>query len=270
MTRRRPTLPAPAGLSLAAALFLASAPLRAQAPADTFKNLQVLPKDISRDSLFTVMRGFADGLGVRCDFCHVAPEGTPFPKWPFQKDDKATKRKARFMLRMVEYLNGERLPELPEAAKAEREDPPVQVTCRTCHRGVPVPRPLDEVLALTAGSAGTDSAVAEYGDLRKAFYGRGAYDFGEETLIAAARRRMARQDTAGARRFLALNLESFPESVRTYVALAQVAEARSDTAAALDALHRAADLHPEGRTMEHIQKEIERLSPPGTSGTSGP
>lgn len=34
-------------------------------------NLQVLPKDIPKAQLVQTMRGFAMGLGVRCEHCHV-------------------------------------------------------------------------------------------------------------------------------------------------------------------------------------------------------
>lgn len=238
------------------------APALAQIPSK-FENLKVLPKDIARDSLAAVMRGFAFGLGVRCQFCHAGEEGQPFSEWKFQSDEKATKRKARFMLQMVNYLNEERLPGLMAAADAPREDPPVRITCRTCHHGVPVPRSLDELLALTAHDAGTDSAVAEYGHLRERYYGDGAYDFGEGTLIALARRLLADHDAPGAVRFLELNLENFPESVSTYFALAKVQEARGDTARAITALEKAAALHPEPGLAEAIEREAQKLKGSG-------
>ena len=52
--------------------------LAAQAP-EKFENLQVLPKDIARDSLLQIMRGFAFALGVRCEHCHVQHEGQQPP-----------------------------------------------------------------------------------------------------------------------------------------------------------------------------------------------
>ena len=36
-----------------------------------FKNLQVLPKNITIDSLDKIMDGFNVGLGVDCKFCHI-------------------------------------------------------------------------------------------------------------------------------------------------------------------------------------------------------
>src|SRR5262249_38141287 len=44
--------------------------VHAQIPA-TFKNLKVLPKDISRPALVGQMRQVAGALGVRCGFCHA-------------------------------------------------------------------------------------------------------------------------------------------------------------------------------------------------------
>jgi len=39
-------------------------------PQETFKNLKVLPKDISEQRLDSVMNEFEKALGVGCDFCH--------------------------------------------------------------------------------------------------------------------------------------------------------------------------------------------------------
>lgn len=39
-----------------------------------FKNLQVLPKNISQKDLQEIMADdFEDGLGVACNFCHAEP-----------------------------------------------------------------------------------------------------------------------------------------------------------------------------------------------------
>ena len=80
-------------------------PANAQIP-DAFTNLQVLPEDISRNSLVQIMRGFSFTLGVRCQYCHVGGDGISFEGVAFDKDDDEDKCKARFMMRMVETLNG--------------------------------------------------------------------------------------------------------------------------------------------------------------------
>jgi tetratricopeptide (TPR) repeat protein len=267
MARPRTAFRAAAPAGIASAILASSAALlwpatsaRAQIPSK-YENLKVLPKDITRDSLVSVMRGFALGLGVRCHFCHVGKEGQPFAQWNFKSDQKANKRKARFMLRMVEYLNQERLPTLPTRADARREDPPVTVTCHTCHHGVPVPRALGELLDLTSRRAGIDSAVALYGALRERFYGDGSYDFGERTLVELAERLVDAKRTTEAVRFLELNLELFPSSASTYLALAQAHEAGGDRSAAIAALERAAELRPDDR---RIRARLERLKQGGT------
>ena len=38
-------------------------------PPDSFTNLRVLPRDISRDTLVNMMAGFTRALGVRCPYC---------------------------------------------------------------------------------------------------------------------------------------------------------------------------------------------------------
>ena len=96
------------GLALAAVAALAAVlPPRgaaAQPAAQPPRNLQVLPKDIARDSLTQVMRGFTRALGVRCDYCHVqaTPDFSRTPSnmggWAWDRDDKLPKRTAREMI----------------------------------------------------------------------------------------------------------------------------------------------------------------------------
>src|SRR5262245_36659007 len=62
-----------------------------------FQNLTVLPKDIPRDQLTEMMRGFNAALGVNCNHCHVfvAP-GNPGNNMP--SDEKTPKLVARVMM----------------------------------------------------------------------------------------------------------------------------------------------------------------------------
>src|SRR3982750_125622 len=56
---------------------------------EKFENLQVLPKDIPRDTLIGVMRGFANSLGVRCTYCHVeSRDSTGAERVQWARDDK--------------------------------------------------------------------------------------------------------------------------------------------------------------------------------------
>jgi len=116
------------GISVAAAQTAPPAP-PAQAPfaVPPYKNLQVFPKDISRENLIANMKLFALSLGVRCTYCHVGEEGKPLSTFDFASDAKQKKKIARDMLRMAHRLNTD----LPGITG----DPSARITCYTCHRG---------------------------------------------------------------------------------------------------------------------------------------
>lgn len=101
------------------------------APSPT--NLQVLPKDIPRQELQATMRGFAQGLGVQCNYCHVA-EGRG-GRNDMASDEKPTKLTARVMMRMVDHVNEMLASDLGKPAANV-----VKVECITCHRGQAVPK----------------------------------------------------------------------------------------------------------------------------------
>ena len=136
-------------------------PSDAQIP-DEFTNLRFLAEDISQDSLMKVMRGFSFALDVRCQYCHVGGDGVSFAGVDFASDDDSDKLKARFMLRMVENLNRTVLPQIPE-----RDSPPVEVGCKTCHRSQPRPILLAHELRMVLDEHGADSAATRYRDLRE-------------------------------------------------------------------------------------------------------
>ena len=106
----------------------ASAAPSTQNTAPAFKNLKVLPDNISRDDLRKLMRQFTGDLGVQCEFCHAAADPVT------RREDRAsdanpTKETARYMIQMTDDLNSRYLAELPNRRYA---DP---ITCGTCHRG---------------------------------------------------------------------------------------------------------------------------------------
>lgn len=131
---------------LFAALLLSAPSTRAQIP-DTFKNLKVLPSDISKDELMATMKNFAVSLGVRCDFCHVGPQGGPLDAFDFAADDKQEKQIARVMIRMRAAINGEYLNQA-----GHHEGGGVRVDCATCHRGKDHPAAPEKILQEILGS----------------------------------------------------------------------------------------------------------------------
>ena len=123
-------------LVLAAALLAATPSAFAQGtfPPSSFKNLQVLPKDASAVVVVGTMKGFANNLGVRCQFCHIGKEGLPLEQFDFVSDEIPQKKTARAMMRLTADINRQLDAAVPRAAGAE-----ARVTCITCHRGKSTP-----------------------------------------------------------------------------------------------------------------------------------
>ena len=93
----------------ALALLAAAAPLASQAtgkfPPDSLLNVKVFPRNTPVAEVTAAMRGFAIGLGVRCQFCHVPEEGMPLERFDFASDEKRPKLVARQMMRMVQEIS---------------------------------------------------------------------------------------------------------------------------------------------------------------------
>ena len=123
-------------LVFAALVFMAASPAFAQGtfPPASFKNLQVLPKDAPASRVIGTMKGFANNLGVRCQFCHVGKEGLPLEQFDFVSDEIAQKKTARIMMRLTEDINKQLDAAVPRQAGTE-----ARVTCITCHRGKSTP-----------------------------------------------------------------------------------------------------------------------------------
>jgi photosynthetic reaction center cytochrome c subunit len=121
---------------------------RSQAPPPP-QNLQVLPKDISREELLGTMRGYTAGLGVQCNYCHIQ-EGRG-GRNDFVTDEKQPKKTARVMITMMNHVN--------ETLAAGIGKPAAELTkvqCVTCHRGEAIPKnppPPPPPAAAAGGSA---------------------------------------------------------------------------------------------------------------------
>ena len=105
-------------------------------------NLQVLPKDWSRQQVVQVMQAFTMGLGVQCNYCHAEmagaqPNAQGQIPMDFASDEKQTKKTARVMMRMVNDINTKLDTELGKSATAPNG---MRVQCMTCHRGSAIPK----------------------------------------------------------------------------------------------------------------------------------
>ena len=217
------------------------------------ENLQVLPKDISSQDLNQTMRGFAMGLGARCESCHIGEAGQPLSTFDFASDENPMKQKARLMMEMLNEINSTLVPALDQVEKDDR----VAVRCVTCHRGRPQPQLIEDVLDEKLAEGDSDGAVAEYRKLRDEYYGSHSYDFSEFVLPMYAQGLAKRQHTEAAIAFTRLNLEYFPESLFSTLTLAEFYEGAGETASALSLYRRAVEINP---AMEaRIGPKIESL-----------
>jgi hypothetical protein len=89
-----------------------------------FRNLQVLPKTISKEDLKTYMKAQSKALGVECDFCHDVPD--------MASDKNEKKLIARKMIQLTNEINDKWLKGMKDADKNK-------VTCATCHQGHELP-----------------------------------------------------------------------------------------------------------------------------------
>jgi hypothetical protein len=102
-------------------------------PDGEFKNLKVLPKNISELTMDKVMGEFAKSLGVECNFCHVQIDST---NWDMASDQKPEKSIARKMITMSNKINKDFF---KANTKYGDESAVLEIRCITCHHGTPHP-----------------------------------------------------------------------------------------------------------------------------------
>jgi hypothetical protein len=123
-------------LMIVAFFFTISATLYVpQKEGEGFKNLKVLPKDISKERLDSVMGHFSVSLGVKCNFCHASNPDTTQKRLDFASDKKEEKNTAREMFRMTSYLNANFFND----EHSNQTDTIHAVVCYSCHRGTKEP-----------------------------------------------------------------------------------------------------------------------------------
>lgn len=99
-----------------------------------YKNLKVLPKDITKDQLDSVMHHFSASLNVKCNFCHVRNEAAK--SWDFASDENKHKLVARDMMKMMEKINDKYF---NVTGSKKNLNAKLMVTCYTCHHGANEP-----------------------------------------------------------------------------------------------------------------------------------
>ena len=208
-----------------------------QAPTEPLPDMQVIAAD----------------LGVACTYCHAGRDSPP----AMTAGGKPRLEVAREMIAMTADLNA-RL----QAVTGKPPAQTVRVRCVTCHRGVAIPRQLQDIVWQTTIEQGPEAAATQYRELRTAYHGRQSYDFGEEVLLAVADR-LAQARPPAAIALAQLNLEFHPRSARSYITLA-IAQSRSDLPAAIDSLRKALEIEPDngmarGRLYQ-MEEDLKRRS----------
>lgn len=214
------------------------------------KNLQVLPKEWTGSRLNPVMRGFTRALGVRCTHCHVGEEGKPLSTYDFASDDNPNKGRAREMYRMLGDINSHLKKIEPSGGKR------VNMWCHTCHQGRPRPMTLEEELGEKYQAKGIESALQKYADLKKKFYGRGAYDFGEGSLNSFGYELLETNDTTGAIRIFTLNAEQFPQSANVWDSLGEAYMKAGNMKMAEQRYEKVLQIDPENKNAKAMLKKI--------------
>ena len=117
-------------LALAGIVFVSLAFTR---PVSRYKNLKVLPQDITEKQLDSVMHHFNNSLGVKCGFCHVRQENK---EWDHASDANKHKLIAREMLEMTYAINDKYFDYTGSRRTITTQ---LMVTCYSCHNGKKMP-----------------------------------------------------------------------------------------------------------------------------------
>ena len=216
------------------------------------KNIQVLPKDWPGSRLKPVMTGFTRALGVRCSYCHVGEEGKPLSTYDFPSDQNPNKSRAREMLRMLGSINDHLKKIEPSGDKR------VNMWCHTCHHGRPRPMTLEEELGETYRTKGLDTALYHYTELKKKYYGRSSYDFGERALNDFGHEVLGNNDAAGAVRVFTLNSNEFPEQTNVWDSLAEAYMKSGDMKMAERCYEKVLELDPKNENSREMLRKIKK------------
>jgi hypothetical protein len=250
----RVALPVHLGLALLI-LLVASVPVAAQIP-DEFTNLEVLPKEIGKREIVSIMRQFSRALGVRCQHCHVGDALDSLEGYDFASDDREPKRVAREMMKMSALINREGL------AALGREDV-TRVQCVTCHRGLTHPETIENLMLAVIEDEGVAAAETRYRELRDEYFGKGAYNFGPGPLNSIAEAlSQDKTNIPGAISIMKMSVELNPTSVNSFLMLGRLQAASDDTAAATAAFERALELEPDNPWAKQMLDRVKPVEQP--------
>jgi tetratricopeptide (TPR) repeat protein len=188
------------------------------------------------------MPAIASALGVRCNYCHSAKRGSgePEPK----------KEIAFAMMKMTDELNAR-----IRTATGKKQGEATEIRCAYCHRGVAVPKPIVDIMWQLTRDEGVDAAITQYRKLREQYFGRTTYDFGEDPLATMAQQLASfRPDDAIA--LVKLNMEFYPKSINSLLAMSYAQSRKRDDDGAIATLEKALEIEPDNGS---IRGRLEQL-----------
>jgi hypothetical protein len=94
-----------------------------------YKNLKVLPKNITKKQMDSVMHHFTSALGVKCNYCHQY--NAEQKAMDFASDANEHKGVARSMMKMTARLNKKYF----HVNNSKSLDAKLEITCYSCHNG---------------------------------------------------------------------------------------------------------------------------------------
>lgn len=117
------------------ALSCAVTQMKSSGPANPqYKNLTVLPKDINKEQMDSVMHHYTASLNVKCNFCHTFNQDTKQMDWA--SDANKHKLITRQMIVMTNDINKKNFNHAGGAITLSSQ---LAVTCYTCHNGAKEP-----------------------------------------------------------------------------------------------------------------------------------
>ena len=227
---------------------VSAGPAQAQMAEPT--NLQVLDKSMNGQEVMQVMRSFALGLGVRCNFCHMGEDGQPLSSFDFASDEKEHKKIAREMMKMTRAINETHIAPLGLSD-------PYKVECVTCHRGQKEPTTIEHELESAYAEGGIDAALERYASLREEFMGAPGFDFRERPFMMFAGGLVQEGKQEEGLKALQAATEYFPDSAEPHLLLGMTYLRNGDKEKAKVHAEAAKAIDPENRRLQRLLKGLE-------------
>ena len=136
-------------------------------------------------------------------------------------------------------------------------DQRVNMWCHTCHHGRPRPMTLPEELGEQYRKKGIKAALDDYDDLKRKYYGRGAYDFGEDSLNNLGYELLEKNDAASAIQAFQLNAQLYPQSANVWDSLAEAYMKSGDVKKAQANYEKALNLDPRD---DHARQSLKKIN----------